>query len=491
MEESKVLRREFQGNILLVLFLNALIKPLYLLGIDRGVQNRVPAGEYGLYFTLFQLSFIFQIVADFGLQAWLTRTCAQNPADAQKQYPYFLSLKAILSLLYLLITGTAAFFLGFWVQYPFLLTLLLGLQLSNSFLLFLRATISGLGFYRYDSYLSVSDRALCILIMGLFLYLPALQHQMSIMLFVGVQLFALLLSATVSILFLRRKSFSFRLGYDYSKLKILLREGFPYAVLVLLMSTGSRIDTLLIPLLSEQKYDGSALYAGSFRILEALNIIGYLFAGLLLPMFSKKIQDGDFTAKLANKSIRLLLALMIPLAFGLSVFSESIIPILYQNASLEMATTFSILVLAIIPMGGNYIYGTLLTATGSLWAMNRIFVLILGINIVLNLFLLPRFGIPGVALASLITHSLAFILQLRLCLKKQVVGSSASLILRIFLFSVLTGLSVISLKFFLPFRAPNLPLILLTGLLLSGIAMGITGMIHKSDWRHLPNETVT
>jgi peptidoglycan biosynthesis protein MviN/MurJ (putative lipid II flippase) len=156
-----------------------------------------------------------------------------------------------------------------------------------------------------------------------------------------------------------------------------------------------------------------------------------------------------------------------------------------------MATTFSILVLAIIPMGGNYIYGTLLTATGSLWAMNRIFVLILGINIVLNLFLLPRFGIPGVALASLITHSLAFILQLRLCLKKQVVGSSASLILRIFLFSVLTGLSVISLKFFLPFRAPNLPLILLTGLLLSGIAMGITGMIHKSDWRHLPNETVT
>ena len=85
MEDSKKLHRDFQGNILLVLFLNAVIKPLYLLGIDRGVQNILPPEEYGVYFTLFNLSFIFQILSDFGLQSWLTRTCALNAQEARKQ----------------------------------------------------------------------------------------------------------------------------------------------------------------------------------------------------------------------------------------------------------------------------------------------------------------------------------------------------------------------------------------------------------------------
>jgi hypothetical protein len=48
MEGSKKLHRDFQGNIILVLFLNAIIKPLYLLGIDRGVQNMIPPEEYGV-----------------------------------------------------------------------------------------------------------------------------------------------------------------------------------------------------------------------------------------------------------------------------------------------------------------------------------------------------------------------------------------------------------------------------------------------------------
>ena len=491
MEDSKKLNRDFQGNILFILLLNAIIKPLYLLGIDRGVQNLIPSEEYGVYFTLFNLSFIFQILADFGLQAWLTRTCAQNALEAKNQYPYFLSLKGILSLLYFILTGIVAFSLGFWSKYPLFLTLILCLQLSNSFLLFLRATISGLGFYRFDSYLSITDRGITILIMGIFLCTPTLQPKINIILFTGVQLFTIMLSSAIAMLFLRKTTFSFRPKFDYFKLKTLLREGLPYAVLVLLMSTSNRIDSLIIPFFSAEKFNGSAIYAGSFRILEAVNIIGYLFAGLLLPMFSKNIHQLKITAKLANMAIRLLLAIIIPLAFGFSIFSEGIILLLYKNATPEMIKTFSILILAIIPMSGNYIYGTLLTATGSLWSMNRIFVLILVINIVLIIILLPLLSIPGVALASLITQSLALLLQITLCLKKQLVSRSLSLILRLFIFSTLTGLFVISIKSFFPFTPANLPIIIVIGSLLTGIAMVSTGMINRNEWSHLYNETIS
>lgn len=142
-------------------------------------------------------------------------------------------------------------------------------------------------------------------------------------------------------------------------------------------------------------------------------------------------------------------------------------------------------------MSGNYIYGTLLTATGRLWAMNRIFVLILVINIVLIILLLPVLSIPGVALASLITQSMALFLQINFCLKMKVVKFSISLVLRIIIFSLITGLSIISMKYFLPFTIANLPLFIPTVLSLTGIAMVAAGMINLKEWRHLYYETIS
>jgi O-antigen/teichoic acid export membrane protein len=326
--------------------------------------------------------------------------------------------------------------------------------------------------------------------MGTFLCVPSLHSKITIVLFTSVQLLSILLTISIALFILYKNAFSFKLHFDISKLKLLLKEGLPYAILVLLMSSSSRIDTLIIPFFSSDKFSSSAVYAGSFRILEAVNIIGYLFAGLLLPLFSKSIHQKENTANLANIAIRLLWTITLPLAIGFSIFSEGIILILYKNATPEMVHTFSILILALIPMSGNYIYGTLLTASGSLWSMNRIFVLILGFNLVLIFVLLPLLSIPGVALASLITQSLALILQIDLCIKKQLVKRSLSLTISILIFFFLTVLFIFLTKSYLPFKPANIPFILLTGLLSTGIAMISTGMIKKNEWTPLFSETI-
>ena len=103
---------------------------------------------------------------------------------------------------------------------------------------------------------------------------------------------------------------------------------------------------------------------------------------------------------------------------------------------------------------------------------------------------LPMLSIPGVALASLITQSLALILQINLCIKKQLVKRSLSLILSILIFSFLTMLFIYLIKSYLPFKPSNLPFILLSGLLSTGIAMISTGMIKKNEWTHLFSETI-
>ena len=59
--------KKFLKNIALVLFLNLLIKPFWILGIDRTVQNVVGVADYGFYYSIFSFSFLLNILLDFGI----------------------------------------------------------------------------------------------------------------------------------------------------------------------------------------------------------------------------------------------------------------------------------------------------------------------------------------------------------------------------------------------------------------------------------------
>jgi len=59
------MQKKFITNLALLLLLNLLIKPFWILGIDRAVQNAVSPAEYGLFYALFNFSFLFIIHLDF------------------------------------------------------------------------------------------------------------------------------------------------------------------------------------------------------------------------------------------------------------------------------------------------------------------------------------------------------------------------------------------------------------------------------------------
>ncbi|NRA49561.1 MAG: oligosaccharide flippase family protein [Phaeodactylibacter sp.] len=94
------MKREFLINIIFLLTANLLIKPFYLFGIDRTVQNTVEGDGYGLYFTLFNFTFIFQIVNDFGIQNFNNRNIAQHRHLIDKYFPNILVLKAGLGIVF-------------------------------------------------------------------------------------------------------------------------------------------------------------------------------------------------------------------------------------------------------------------------------------------------------------------------------------------------------------------------------------------------------
>ncbi|MCB0663938.1 MAG: oligosaccharide flippase family protein, partial [Saprospiraceae bacterium] len=95
------MHKEFGLNIIILVAINLLIKPFFIFGIDRTVQNVVGTEVYGMYFTLLSLTYLLQIINDFGIQNFNSREVSQNRHLIHKYLPNMLMIKLGLSLLFL------------------------------------------------------------------------------------------------------------------------------------------------------------------------------------------------------------------------------------------------------------------------------------------------------------------------------------------------------------------------------------------------------
>ena len=80
------MQQRFFRNLAFLLSLNLLIKPFWILGIDRGVQNAVGESDYGLYLSVFSYSFLFFILLDLGITNFNNRNIAQNNQLLSKHF---------------------------------------------------------------------------------------------------------------------------------------------------------------------------------------------------------------------------------------------------------------------------------------------------------------------------------------------------------------------------------------------------------------------
>ena len=102
------MKRTFLANIAFLLLINLLIKPFYIFGIDRTVQNTVGPDEYGIFFTLLNLSYILTIINDLGIQNFNNRNISQNSQLISKHLSHILGIKILLAATYIVFCPTTS-----------------------------------------------------------------------------------------------------------------------------------------------------------------------------------------------------------------------------------------------------------------------------------------------------------------------------------------------------------------------------------------------
>lgn len=418
------MQNRFIKNIIFLLFLNLLVKPFWILGIDREVQNLLGDASYGTYQALFNFSYLFYILLDLGITNFNSRAVAQDPKNLSKHFGGLTEIKLLLGLLYACVIFVVGYFCGYNEGLKLKLLFWCGLnQILLSFILFLRSNIQGLLLFKQDSILSVFDRVLAIVIMCLVLWsgwfprerFNAIWYlQAQTLAYICTLLFAL------TVVLRHAENISFKINIQF--FKEILKQSLPFALLVLLMSVYSRIEPVLLERLLDDKGIQAGIYSRAYRLFDAGNNISNLFAIMLLPMFTATLKNKPELNNLIKTSFNVIVA-MAGIVLVLCVFfNHEIMQMMYNPEEAEThaayylrinqyAKVFPLLMGSFFCLSTTYVFGTLLTANGSLKQLNIVAAAGVVINILLNLIIIPRFQAFGAACTSLFVQTFTALLQ--------------------------------------------------------------------------------
>ena len=411
------MQKTFLSNLILIVVLNLLIKPFYILGIDAEVQNRVGAEIYGNYFALLNFSFLLNILLDFGITNYNSRNIAQNPQLVSKHFGKLLSIRFTLFFIYVFFTIGSGVVVGYSDQQMYFLSLLVFNQFFVATIQYARSNFAGLHLFKIDAFISVLDRGLLILLCGFLLWSPLTKSNFKIEWFIYAQTATYFLSALISILILKFKIGKIKLQLKKTFTWVLLKQSFPYALLILLMMFYNRIDSVMLERLLDDGNKQAGIYAQGFRFLDAVNMFALLFAGLLLPIFARLIKQKASIIPILHLAVKTLIPISIIIGITAYFNQFTLIDLRYSENIVEASSSFGLLILAFIPISVTYIFGTLLTANGSLKQLNYMALGGLILNVVLNLVLIPQYKAEGAAFATLITQLITAAIQVVLVLK--------------------------------------------------------------------------
>ncbi|HEY9113279.1 MAG TPA: oligosaccharide flippase family protein, partial [Bacteroidales bacterium] len=399
-------------------------------GVDRQVYNIVGTESYGFYFAVLNFSVLFYIILDLGITNFNNRNIAQYNHLLNKHLAGIGMLKMLLGLVYGVSIILVGWLWGYDKHQMYLLAWVGFNQFLLSFILYLRSNISGLLLFKTESYLSVLDRLLMILICGIFIWTPLTGGKITIEWFVYSQTAAYLITFCIALFILLKKSGRLKFSWNFPFYLMILKRSYPFALLALLMSFYNRIDPVLLEKILPGSMGGyqSGIYSASFRLLDAGQNFALLFAVLLLPLFSKMIKDKTAVEHLLKLSFSLIITGSLIIAITSSFYGKEIMQLMYTPFQGESELTylarmadsteiFKLLMFSLVAISATYIFGTLLTANNSLKYLNLIALAGLIINLAMNLVLIPRFLALGSAYASITSQGFTALLQIGLAYK--------------------------------------------------------------------------
>lgn len=211
----------------------------------------------------------------------------------------------------------------------------------------------------------------------------------------------------------RQKIGSFFGHFNLGTAKVMLSNSWPLILSGIAISLYMRIDQIMIKEMLGEREVG--LYAAAVRLSEAWYFVPVIITASLFPAI---INAKKISQELYNKRLQRLYTIMIYFAVGVALpvtfVAESIVVTLYGMHYQGAGIVLSIHIWAAVFVGLGVVNGSWFLAENlqKLATLNTLIGAVA--NVVLNYFLIPVYGIAGVAFATLASYGVAAYLALLL-----------------------------------------------------------------------------
>jgi O-antigen/teichoic acid export membrane protein len=364
-------------------------------------SRRLGVEDFGKYSFVVAFYLVFELISFFGLQNFLPREIGRRREEAGKYFVHAAALVGGVALfLVAAMNGVAAVYglardtyVAAVVASVGLLPAALGAAAESSFIGIERA--------EFITLLTFVKRTLVTAVSILVLWLG---HGIVALLIVRAAVeFA---SASFSVPLCLWQTRAGRVHLEWAFIRQLLRGAMPFAGLAVLASIYWRLDVLLL-----QRLVGPAevgIYSASYRLMFLLTLVPESFMNAVYPNMARTWrEDRPQFVRLAERSLRYLVAFALPAAAGAFVLAKPVVLLIYEVDFARSVAVFSVLIFAVIPIYiNNVFYRALFAAEQQLKS-----ILILVVNIVVMtagcLLLIPRWGAAGAAAALLVSLAAA------------------------------------------------------------------------------------
>lgn len=395
-------QRSFISNLMFTLALNILVKPLWVLLIDRQVQLQAGHAQYGLYSALLSMALIFNIMLDIGLTNYNQRTMAAFPERIQTDWPNMMLAKAFMGLVFTLFILVVGYALGYRGQAIIWLLWIALIQILNSLLLFLRSCIAAQHDFRVDAVLSVIDKLLVIGLCAYWLYSPS-ESAFNLDYFLYAQVGGYMVAVLLATGWIVKQYGPFTKNHlAIQTIGGILKASIPYAVLILFMAIYMRVDAMMLERLHGPEQAG--LYAATYRLLDMANTTGYLMAGILLPLFSRMLSEKKDIANILIQSTNILFGLSLAIMVYTWFYSDGIMLWLYPADQTRLTLLFQITFSMFPAFCMMYLFATVLTAKGEIMLLLKLAGVGALLALLLNAVLIHFFKAEGAAIGSLLVE---------------------------------------------------------------------------------------
>lgn len=390
----------------LVLFGSHILTKLLNFALLIILTRMLGSSGFGLYSFALAYVMLFMLLTHLGVNTLLVREIAKNKTAAPDMIGATVPMVALFSGFTLILLNGIAW-AAQWPQQDRLVIFIFGIYLFfDSWSRYLISVYRAYERMEFEALVNVSEKT-GLLLVAIFTWLSGADMLWLFWAFAAVQFF----KASFAFYLAKKFFLAFPIKWNFERVKVILRESYPFALSGIFFTISSRIDIVMLKFFYSDSAAG--IYSVARRLINTLifipeNVAYALFPALSILYVSRKLQFE----KTFQRSFHYLTIIAIPLVAGLFILAPQIISLLFEPEFARASIALRLLTVSLAIMFVNYGFVATLSSIGKQHLVSLYMGIAMIINVALNYLLIPKYEILGACYATIISDLVTVLLVL-------------------------------------------------------------------------------